>query len=123
MGTPDTSQPDEQARKAIEQRIVSCTKHFLLRPDVECFNDDAVQEFLEAWRDLAQYYMEYNDTMINIEAIREHRAWTGVFGGMAQNETLSKECREEADEVYKELEIRMDDIIVMNVRWLYLGGR
>jgi hypothetical protein len=110
--------PDEQARKAIEQRIVSSAKNIRLRPGVECFDNDAVQEFLQAWRDLARYYKEHDDRMINIEVVGEYFEWVDVFDWMFGDENLNMKCRKEAEEVYMELHVRMDDIIEMNGRWL-----
>jgi hypothetical protein len=87
------------------------------------FDDQAAQEFLAAWRDLVKYHEDYNYSIIDIEVIREHKAWINIFGGMKHHVNSSADCLERAEEAYAELNYYLDDIIRMVGRWLYPQGR
>ena len=57
---------DEQLRQTIERRIVSSANNIMTGSGLECFDDATTQVFLSAWRDLVQYYREYDDILMNI---------------------------------------------------------
>ncbi len=110
-------------RRDIEKRIVSSSQLILPRRNHECFDDEAAQDFLQAWRDLVDYYRNHDDIMINIEVVREYRDWKGIFGGLQYNEGLSAECKEQAAEAHAELELYLSEIVIAVGRRLYPQGR
>ncbi len=113
----------EQIRREIERRIITLADKIGIHPNDECFDDQAAQEFLTAWRDLVKYHEDYNDCMIDIEVIREHKTWVNIFGGMKYHENSSADCLDRAEEAEAELNYYLGDIIKMVGRWLYPQGR
>jgi hypothetical protein len=113
----------ESVRSEIEKCIVSSAGKILLGPDHECYDDEAAQDFLQAWRDLVEYYQNADDIMINVEVVREYRDWMNIFGGMKYHKGLSADCLARAEEAEAELKVYMDDIIIAVGRKLYPQGR
>ncbi len=107
----------------IEQRIISTAKSVRRRSLDVCFDEKDIEPFLSAWHDLVQYYQTYDESMINVEVVREYIDALNRFVGVMQDEHQSTDCRDLVNEAIAELEWRMGDIIKAVERRIYPSGR
>src|SRR5579859_6605115 len=95
-------------RSTLENEILSTAQKIPVRnrnnPDGDCFDQHAIDEFIEAWANLLHYYEEQDDRDINIEVVREYIHGVNKFGGVRYFSDASRRCLEQADDAATEIE-------------------
>src|SRR5579871_1913258 len=89
-------------RADIEQHLIEQAKHISNNPETGCFDEQAINEFINGWQDLVAYYESTDDRTINIEIVRDYLYWSSRFGeiSIARKDPV---CAEIADDACEDL--------------------
>ncbi len=100
-------------RRQIEERIVKTSQSVkvISKPQGDWLNDNEVNEFLDAWYELVQYYQEHEDTVLDIEVVREYVEFVQLLNRLKSDINLSDQRRNRAEEILEELEANMDEVV------------
>jgi hypothetical protein len=109
-------------RKQIEERIVNTSKSVKVsKPSGSWLDDREITEFLDAWCELVEYYQEYDDTMLDVEVVREYVRFVRILNHLLSEVGLEEKHHEQAGTILEELEGYMDEIMKEAVTNKYGG--
>lgn len=99
-------------RKSIETKIYDLSSELKKNPATNCYDEQAIDQFLGVWHTLARYYQNSTDTEISVITIREYLRWAHTFGAYTQSQTVSADCQEISTQARDELGGFIEDILV-----------
>ncbi len=104
---------DVVKRQQIEERIIKSSESVKVvsEPLGQWLNDKELVDFLDAWYELVRFYQEYEDTMLDIEIVREYAEFVQLLNQLLSDVRLDNQHRERARDVLEELEGSMNEII------------
>ena len=103
---------DIARRKQIEERIVRASESVeVSKPLGGWLDDKEIEVFLDTWYELVQFYQEHDDTMLDVEVIREYVRFVRLLNLLVSNMNLDDDHRDQAETTLEELEGYMDEIV------------
>ena len=102
---------DPVRRKQIEQRIIANSARIMSISDGHQPNDDEVEAYFDAWYDLVRYYQECEDSLVDIEIVRDYADLVHLLNQIIFDTSLDDQSRDRAEMILEELEGQMSEIV------------
>lgn len=100
-------------RRIIEERIVRASqsvKQMSISKE-DWPDEDEIQDYLDVWDELVQYYQEFEDSLLDIEVVREYADSVHLLYNLKNDIITSDQRRDQIEEVLEELEGNMAEVI------------